>query len=385
MLSKTNYNTQAGPQSGTIGYQPAISSPPHSRTTTPSSLPGAVSAAAGQSSVVTLESIHDTMQQMLYQMGELNNKVKENTLSNEDLERRIRKVEFGSRKRVDDENNNTRVKAYRRINNTGDCSDADNCDGGGMNIWQWNCRSFNKKASSLQLFIQNHPYPPDVICLQEVRNQPIKLWGYYVMKHVGSPKRRQFKGDPYVTYVDVAAYPAGVLFAVAAVNGRDNSLTLAASVRADTPAAAETIAAALGIEQHDRDYVATRMFSTGISPPPPFIDTPGTPAVPWPRWIRLFETFLLAYGASKLSAPRRRARLLHYLGTEGQRIADALPPKNAGYDNSERHSDNDSHKKHLKNVNLGNSTCEKAIGIEPRATRLKTSQSPCCCHGHGKR
>ncbi|KAH7948909.1 hypothetical protein HPB49_003398 [Dermacentor silvarum] len=65
-------------------------------------------------------------------------------------------------------------------------------------------------------------------------------------------QRRQFKGDSYVTYVDVAAYPAGDLFAVAAVNGRDNSLTLAASVRAETPAAAETIAVALVIKQHDR-------------------------------------------------------------------------------------------------------------------------------------
>lgn len=32
------------------------------------------------------------------------------------------------------------------------------------------------------------PIPPDVICLQEVGNQPIKLRGYYVIKHVGSPK-----------------------------------------------------------------------------------------------------------------------------------------------------------------------------------------------------
>lgn len=57
-----------------------------------------------------------------------------------------------------------------------------------LEIWQWNCRSFNKKASPLQLYIQNHPYPPDVICLQEVGNQPIKLRGYYVIKNVGSPK-----------------------------------------------------------------------------------------------------------------------------------------------------------------------------------------------------
>ncbi|KAH7965918.1 hypothetical protein HPB49_012133 [Dermacentor silvarum] len=59
-------------------------------------------------------------------------------------------------------------------------------------------------------------------------------------------QRRQFKGDLYVTYVDVAAYPAGGIFAVAAVN--DNSLTFAASVSTETPAAAETIAAALVIK-----------------------------------------------------------------------------------------------------------------------------------------
>ncbi|KAH7965310.1 hypothetical protein HPB49_006051 [Dermacentor silvarum] len=83
-------------------------------------------------------------------------------------------------------------------------------------------------------------------------------------------QRRQFKGDPYVTYVDVAAYPAGGLFAVAAVNGRDNSLTLAASVRAETPAAAETIAAALVIKQHDRrreqSLISPLTFPIRLSP-----------------------------------------------------------------------------------------------------------------------
>ncbi|XP_049520592.1 retrovirus-related Pol polyprotein from transposon opus [Dermacentor silvarum] len=64
----------------------------------------------------------------------------------------------------------------------------------------------------------------------------------------------------------------------------------------------------------------------GISPPPPFLVSPGTPAIPWPRWLRLFENFTLASGASELSAARRRALLLHCLGPEGQRIFDALPP-----------------------------------------------------------
>lgn len=68
------------------------------------------------------------------------------------------------------------------------------------------------------------------------------------------------------------------------------------------------------------------MASTGILPPPPFLATPGAPDVPWARWLRLFERFLLASGATELPAPRRRALLLHCLGTEGQRIFDALPP-----------------------------------------------------------
>ncbi|KAG0429688.1 hypothetical protein HPB47_023384 [Ixodes persulcatus] len=77
-------------------------------------------------------------------------------------------------------------------------------------------------------------------------------------------QRRQFKGNPNVTYVDVAAYPEAGLFAVAAVNGGDNSLTLAASVRAETPAAAETIAAALVIKQQDR----IQRLNRRIYPPP---------------------------------------------------------------------------------------------------------------------
>ncbi|KAL1481242.1 hypothetical protein MTO96_034581 [Rhipicephalus appendiculatus] len=48
-------------------------------------------------------------------------------------------------------------------------------------------------------------------------------------------------------------------------------------------------------------------------------------AIPWTRWIRLFENFLLASGAADLPAPRRRALLLHCQGPEGQRIFDALP------------------------------------------------------------
>ncbi|KAL3181490.1 hypothetical protein MRX96_036844 [Rhipicephalus microplus] len=69
-------------------------------------------------------------------------------------------------------------------------------------------------------------------------------------------------------------------------------------------------------------------MATGISPPPPFLETPGTPAIPWHRWFRLFQNFVLASGADEWPATRRRALLLHCLGPEGQRISDALtaPP-----------------------------------------------------------
>ncbi|KAH6924462.1 hypothetical protein HPB50_018089 [Hyalomma asiaticum] len=66
-----------------------------------------------------------------------------------------------------------------------------------------------------------------------------------------------------------------------------------------------------------------------LSPPSPFLTTAGTRAIPWSRWIRLSENFLLASGATDLPAPRRRALLLHCLGPEGQRICDALPPPTA--------------------------------------------------------
>ncbi|KAG0439915.1 hypothetical protein HPB47_016465 [Ixodes persulcatus] len=53
---------------------------------------------------------------------------------------------------------------------------------------------------------------------------------------------------------------------------------------------------------------------------------PGRPAVAWPQWLRMFETFLLASGASDFTPERRKALLLHNLGLEGQRIFFSLPP-----------------------------------------------------------
>ncbi|KAH7986165.1 hypothetical protein HPB49_026098 [Dermacentor silvarum] len=112
-----------------------------------------------------------------------------------------------------------------------------------------------RTATELRALDGHRSLPPEV--RSKIKANPIPKHVSHEL-HEGRRKarvyrpRRQFKGGQYVTYVDVAAYPAGGLFAVAAVNGRGNSLTLAASVRAETPAAAETIAAALVIKQHDR-------------------------------------------------------------------------------------------------------------------------------------
>ncbi|XP_042150198.1 uncharacterized protein LOC115319397 [Ixodes scapularis] len=68
------------------------------------------------------------------------------------------------------------------------------------------------------------------------------------------------------------------------------------------------------------------MSFSGLAPPPPFLPAPGRPAVAWPQWLRMFETFLLASGASDFTPERRKALLLHSLRLEGQRIFFSLPP-----------------------------------------------------------
>ncbi|KAH9376429.1 hypothetical protein HPB48_020089 [Haemaphysalis longicornis] len=70
-------------------------------------------------------------------------------------------------------------------------------------------------------------------------------------------------------------------------------------------------------------------MATGISPPPPFLETLGTPTIQSRRWFRLFQNFVLASGADEWSATRRCALLLDNLGPEGQPIFDApkVPPR----------------------------------------------------------
>ncbi|XP_049269959.1 uncharacterized protein LOC119385471 [Rhipicephalus sanguineus] len=70
----------------------------------------------------------------------------------------------------------------------------------------------------------------------------------------------------------------------------------------------------------------TTMSIPGLQPPPPFLPSPGHPAVPWDQWKQAFQTYMVASGASELPAERRQAILLTCLGMEGQRIFSTLKP-----------------------------------------------------------
>ena len=61
-----------------------------------------------------------------------------------------------------------------------------------------------------------------------------------------------------------------------------------------------------------------------LPPPIPFLALPGEPPVPWIRWLESFETYIAALGLDEASDPRRRALLMHCLGTEGQPIFRTL-------------------------------------------------------------
>ena len=60
--------------------------------------------------------------------------------------------------------------------------------------------------------------------------------------------------------------------------------------------------------------------------PAPFLPSAGAEAaVPWPRWVKMFDSFLLAIGGDEYTPARKRAVLLTCLGAEGQRVFDSLP------------------------------------------------------------
>ena len=61
--------------------------------------------------------------------------------------------------------------------------------------------------------------------------------------------------------------------------------------------------------------------------PPSFLPCPGEPPIPLVTWENMFQNYLLVVGAAGDRWPeeRKKALLLHSLGTEGQRLFYMLP------------------------------------------------------------
>ena len=70
--------------------------------------------------------------------------------------------------------------------------------------------------------------------------------------------------------------------------------------------------------------LATSMSDLHLPPPTPFLPAPGEPVTPWKEWYSAFDTYILACDLSNCSDTRKKAILLHCLGTEGQRITRTL-------------------------------------------------------------
>jgi len=55
-----------------------------------------------------------------------------------------------------------------------------------------------------------------------------------------------------------------------------------------------------------------------LSPLSPFLALPGEPPIPWVRWLESFETFIVAAELADANDNRKKALLIHTLGSEGQ-------------------------------------------------------------------
>ncbi len=67
------------------------------------------------------------------------------------------------------------------------------------------------------------------------------------------------------------------------------------------------------------------MALLSLQPPAVFLECSDEPKMTFAAWKKLFDNYLLAIGGSEFSANRKRALLLHCLGTEGQWIYSILP------------------------------------------------------------
>lgn len=75
-------------------------------------------------------------------------------------------------------------------------------------------------------------------------------------------------------------------------------------------------------------------MSTAVPSPPPFLSVNGEPPIPFETWQKNFQNYMIVIQATGDAWPetRRRAVLLHCLGTEGQRLFYTLPDQGNTFD-----------------------------------------------------
>ncbi|XP_033098553.1 uncharacterized protein LOC117102408 [Anneissia japonica] len=89
-----------------------------------------------------------------------------------------------------------------------------------------------------------------------------------------------------------------------------------------------------------------------VSKPHPFLESPGTPTVPWKTWKIIFENYLLAADLQAGSAERGKAILIASFCTEAQRIYYTLLNSKAtsvaGAQQAEADGDKDEYKETMQ-------------------------------------
>lgn len=67
------------------------------------------------------------------------------------------------------------------------------------------------------------------------------------------------------------------------------------------------------------------MALLSLKPPVAFLEYPGELKLSFNAWEKLFQNYFLAIRGEEFSTERKRALLIHCLGTEEQRIYNNLP------------------------------------------------------------
>ena len=79
-------------------------------------------------------------------------------------------------------------------------------------------------------------------------------------------------------------------------------------------------ATATSVTDTSREMARLNMMPLTLTPPPPFLSTPGEPNIPWNTWIRMYDNYALMAQLANMDQATQKAYLINSLGVEGQRV-----------------------------------------------------------------